>query len=121
MVQICNDKQFKQIAFQYYDNPQCFSYREFELDLRMFNQLSVLLNRFANKDKNVSLRMILNRIIIIHNIFGKFTCYGLFYKVPSNHWTFLKTLLVFLSFIPEECPQFTIDDDEVILQQLNQI
>ncbi len=104
---------FKTVAEKYYDNPQCFSYVEFEEDIKRFQSVSRLLCRYTNTYENA--RLMLNHIIILHNTFGKFAVYGLFFKVPHEKWETLKTFLNFLQLIPQSHPSFDINDDEDIL------
>jgi hypothetical protein len=48
------------------------------------------------------LRLIINHIIILSNVFGvDATTTLLFFKTEVEHWSLLKTFLVYLHFMPE--------------------
>ena len=48
------------------------------------------------------MRLIINHIIILSNVFGvDATTTLLFFKIERNHWSVLKTVLVYLHFMPE--------------------
>ena len=110
---------FKVVAEKYYDNPQCFSYVEFEEDIKRFQSVSRLLSRYTNTYENA--RLMLNHIIILHNTFGKFAVYGLFFKVTPDKWETLKTFLHFLQLIPQSHPSFDLNDDIEILNLLRDL
>ena len=119
-MEIITEYNFKQIAEKYYDNPQCFALKEFEQDVRRFNHVATLLDKFA-RNSVMQERLLLNHIIILHNTFGKFTAAGLFYKTDQAHWPVLKTFLNFLKYIPEDMPQYYIQDNVQILEKLHNL
>ena len=48
------------------------------------------------------MRLIINHIIILSNVFGVDAATTLlFFKIEPNHWSLIKTILVFLHFMPE--------------------
>ena len=48
------------------------------------------------------MRLIINHIIILSNVFGvDATTTLLFFKTEVEHWSLLKTFLVYLHFMPE--------------------
>ena len=110
---------FKDVAEQYYDNPQCISYLEFEEDVKRFHSATRLLSRYKNTTENA--RLMLNHIIILHNLFGKFTIYGLFFKASQEQYKILKTFLNFLQLLPQSHPCYDIDDDEDIVKMLKDL
>ena len=117
---IKSEKDFEQIAETYYDNPQCFAFSEFEQDLKRFSHVAKLIEKYGS---NISTheRLILNHIIILHNLFGRFTADGLFYKTCTRSWPILKTFLSFLKYVPQESEQFQIEDDQRLMETLNSL
>jgi len=120
-----NEADFFTIALKNYDNPQCTCISEFEEDLKRFTYLRKLFQRYKdNKDLNE--RLILNHIIILHNIFGIGTTEMLFHKIDKDYWNILVTFLVYLERMPEEVPEFNIrlvdiKLDEQIINALRKI
>ena len=47
-------------------------------------------------------RLILNHLIVLYNVFDKAATSLLFYKIDNEHWSILKTFLVFLNRMPME-------------------
>ena len=119
-MEIKSEDNFKQAAEHYYDNPQCFAFAEFEQDLKRFNHVAKLIEKY-NKQTSSQERLILNHIIILHNLFGRFTADGLFYKTDKSSWPVLKTFLGFLKYVSKESSQFHIEDDQRLLQILNNL
>lgn len=117
---INNDNQFKQLAFQYYDNPSCVNLDEFDSDVKMFNTVANSIEKYVNKH-NIPERLLLNRVIITHNMFGSFTVPGLFWKVDKQYWPVLKTLLLFLNLIPEYSPFNDVQTDSELLAILQTV
>lgn len=54
-------------------------------------------------------RLLLNHIIILQNIFGAEVCTRmLFYKIPKDLHSMLKSFLQYLQYIPEEIPEVEV-------------
>ena len=109
---------------RFYDNPQCLSVTEFEEDLRKFLYIKKLFNRYTEtgdlKDK-----LIINHLVVLHNLFGVATTELLFYKTEPKHWSLLATFLTFLDRMPDQIPDFninksTLDIDLSLLKLLEQ-
>jgi hypothetical protein len=111
-----NENNFLLIAMHHYDNSQCTSIAEFEEDLKRFGYLKKLFSRY--KDNNdLKERLILNHIIVLHNLFGIVTIEMLFFKMDEDYWDVLATFLVYLELMPDEIPEFGIKLDEMQLDQ----
>lgn len=117
MDKIETEEEFKALALKHYDNPLCFSMAEFEDDVRRFQYVANLLSRYG-KTSLVNERLILNHLIILHNLFGRFTAPGLFYKVGESAWVYLSTYLSFLGLLPNGENRET---DSVLLSKLESI
>lgn len=74
-------------------------------DLIRIKYIKRLLIRFK-KTGDLKERLLLNHIIILQNIFGAELCTRiLFYKIPPELHTYLKSFLEYLDYIPEEIPE----------------
>lgn len=97
-------------AAKNYNNPSCAGLKEFEDDLKRFKYITRLLKRYK-KTGIISERLILNHIILLHNVFEQSVVSLLFFKIESEHWSQLKTFLVFLEYLPNNF-QITPDVNE---------
>jgi len=97
-----NEENFIMYAIKHYDNPNCSGISEFNDDLKKFKYLKRLLRRH-DAGKGLKERLIINHLIIIYNLFGPDAATKmLFYKIDKKYWSYLKTFLVFLNFMPLE-------------------
>jgi len=120
-----NESNFLVFAMHHYDNPQCYSLNEFEDDIKKFIYLKKLIYRFKNTGE-LKDRLIINHIIVLHNVFGDGATKMLFHKLEEDLWPQLITFLVFLNRMPEEMPEFgiklsNIKLDEAIISVLRKI
>lgn len=91
---------FLLFAAKNYENPSCSSIKEFQDDLKRFKYIKRLLKRYK-KSGVISERLLLNHIILLHNVFNEAVVPMLFYKLEKEHWPQIKTFLVFLNYMPE--------------------
>ena len=88
-------------ALRHYDNRGA-SKEEFEDDLKRFKYLKRLFRKY-DTSKEFKSRLIINHIIVLSNVFGVDAATTLlFFKIDRQHWALLKTILVYLHFMPEE-------------------
>lgn len=87
-------------AAQNYNNTTCISLREFQGDLKRFKYIKRLLKRYK-KTQVLSERLILNHLILLHNVFADALIPMVFLKFEPEYWTEMKTFLVFLNYLPE--------------------
>lgn len=92
-------------AAQHYNNPSCTSIKEFDGDLKRFKYIKRLLKRYK-KSGTLSERLVLNHLILLHNVFGVALVPMLFLKFEMEFWPQIKTFLVYLNYLPE---RFQID------------
>ena len=89
-------------AMKHYDNPSCVDEAEFLDDLKRFKYLKRLFRKYDTA-KELKSRLIINHIIVLSNVFGVDAATTLlFFKIDRQHWSILKTILVFLHHMPEE-------------------
>ena len=88
-------------AIKHYDNPSCVDEQEFLDDMKRFKYLKRLFRKYDTSGE-LKVRLIVNHIIILSNVFGvDATTTLLFFKIEVEHWSLLKTFLVYLHFMPE--------------------
>ena len=87
-------------AMKYYENPQCLSEQDFHNDLKILKYIKRLLNRYE-KTGDIKERLMLNHLIMLGNVFPITVLSRiLFFKMPIQYWSTLKTLLIFLRYMP---------------------
>ena len=95
-----NRRNFELYAAQNYNNPECIDIEEFKEDLARFKYLKRLLRRYELTE-DLQVRLILNHIIVIYNVFGIESANRMiWYKIEPEHWTYIKPFLVFLNYLP---------------------
>lgn len=121
-----DDTTFLLYAAKSYDNPHCHDETEFEEDLKRFQYIRKLLNRYIQCG-DLKERLILNHIIIIYNCFGPNATNMLFMKLEEYHGL-IKPFIEFLNYLPEEIEYngtvINTDDiksDEIIKIKLKEI
>lgn len=88
-------------AAKVYNNPGCVSFKEFEEDYSRVKYLKVLFAKYLN-NKKVNMRIILNHIICLNNVFPGAAAKILFAEVETKYWNLVATFLVYLSLMPIE-------------------
>ena len=88
-------------AIKHYNNPSCVDEQEFLDDMKRFKYLKRLFRKY-DTSKELKMRLIINHIIILANVFGvEAATTLLFFKIEKSHWPILKAFLVFLQYMPE--------------------
>ncbi len=96
-------------ATKMYENPHCVSVDEFNEDLRRFSSVKRLLLRLTRNDEKVNIRMLLNHIMIISNVFGATAAVRLLYVYcPEETHTFLTSIFLFLNILPADIPEVNL-------------
>ena len=106
------DDNFAIWAAKYYQNRQCIDVEEFNEDLARFKYVKRLLRRYKTGGQ-LQERLVLNHLIVIHNVFGvdggRKLC---FFRMDRELWPALKTFLVYLNYMPnDEHVEVPIDTD----------
>jgi len=100
-------------ATKNYDANQAADIEEFNTDLRRFSSIKRLLLRCAREPEKVNIRMLVNHIIIISNLFGiKATPKLLFFYCPKHTHPELRAILDFLSIMPSNLTESNLSDYE---------
>ena len=88
-------------AMKHYDNTSCVDEQEFLDDMKRFKYLKRLFRKY-DTSKDLKMRLIINHIIVLANVFGVDAATSLlFFKIEREHWPILKAFLVFLHYMPE--------------------
>jgi hypothetical protein len=107
-------------AMKHYDNPSCVDRKEFLDDMKRFKYLKRLFRKYDTSDV-LKVRLILNHIIVLANVFGvDASSTLLFFKIEKKHWSTLKTFLVYLNYMPENDMK-DIATDVKVLKELREI
>ena len=88
-------------AAKHYDNPQCYDTIEFYDDLKRFQYLKRLFNRYKETGE-LKERLVINHIIILYNVFGSLPCTRLLFLKLGEHSDVLKPILELLGQMPEK-------------------
>jgi hypothetical protein len=113
---------FLLFAIKNYQNPQGVTKDDFDKDLNHFKYIKRLIKKYK-KTGDLRLHLILNHFIILYNIFGEAATPMLFFKIDYEHWSTLKTFIVFLNKLPPYpiCYIHHIDIDDNCLNELKAI
>jgi len=120
------DDNFLLFAVKHYNNPSCSGIKEFNDDLKRFKYVKRLFRKYK-KTQQLSEKLILNHIILLHNVFGEHLLPLIFYKIEEEHWPQVKTFLVFLNYLPDNyvinkyINETDVPLDEYIVQKLRKI
>lgn len=100
MFENLNDENFLIYALKSYDTPNCIV-SEFENDMSRIQYIKRLMTKYFMSGE-IKERLLLNHIVIVCNVFGPEAATRiLFYKLDEAYYPLLKTLLLYLSIMPE--------------------
>ena len=109
-------------AQHHYDNPTLQKEQEFYDDIKRFKYLKRLFRKYK-ATKNIKIRLVLNHVIVLSNVFGvEAACTLLLYKVEKMYWPYLKSVLVYLDYLyPHELNDIKTDKNIYIFlkEELN--
>ena len=88
--------------------------------MKRFKYLKRLFRKY-NTSKEFKARLIVNHIIILANVFGIDAASTLlFFKIDKEHWSMLKTILIFLNYMPEN-EMIDVKINQEIMRELGKI
>ena len=106
-------------ALRHYDNRGA-SKEEFDDDMNRFKYLKRLFRKY-DTSKEFKSRLIINHVIILANVFGvEAATTLLFFKIDKQHWSILKTVLIFLNYMPED-EMIDLETDQNVMEELKRI
>lgn len=95
-----NEDNFIIFAIKHYENPQAVTEEDFYDDMKRFKWIKRLLKKYkVNGEMNIHL--LINHLLVLYNIFGDAATPLLFYKIDSEYWSFIKTLILYLGRFPD--------------------
>lgn len=110
IIEPLNEKNYIRYAMKNYDNPSG-GVEEFEEDMARI----VYLKRLFRKYHNTGIlreRLVLNHIVTFYNVFGvEVATRLLFFRIESELHYILRTFLVFLNYLPDGNPSFSVGVD----------
>ena len=120
MYETINPNNVLMYAIKHYENPQCEGEKEFEDDLKRFKYIKRLLRKYQDTGI-LKERLLLNHLIVLHNVFSVTPCVTLLlYIIQEEYWPVLKAFLIFLNSITED--ELThIKEDKKVLKILRKI
>jgi hypothetical protein len=107
-------------AQQNYDNPTLETEIEFYDDIKRFKYLKRLFRKY-DITCEIKIRLILNHLIVLQNVFGAEVAITLLlYKIDKKYWSVLKTCLNYLEYLyPHELDNVKTDKNiEEMLKEL---
>ena len=107
-------------AQQNYDNPTLEKEVEFYDDIKRFKYLKRLFRKYDITGE-IKIRLILNHLIVLQNVFGAEVAITLLlYKIDEKYWSVLKTCLNYLEYLyPHELDRVKTDKNiEEMLKEL---
>ena len=108
-----NDGSFLIYAAKSYDRPHILQ-SEFEDDLKRLKYVKRLIRKYRQTG-DFKERLVLNHVIILSNVFGvEATTNMLFFKVDQEDYPVLKTILLYLNYMPTN---FKVSFDKYIIRQ----
>lgn len=112
------NQSFIAYAMRHYDNPACKTIETFKEDVNRFGWIKRLFTRFMENPEAVSIRLMVNHIIITYNVFDQYACtVMLFYKTPREHWGILTAILDYMSMTPEWIPELNLNTTNIVRDQ----
>lgn len=117
-----NEDNYILFAIKHYENPQAVTEDDFYDDLKRFKWVKRLLKKYKTNG-DVNIHLLINHFLILYNIFGDAATPLLFFKIDSEYWSFIKTIIIYLGRFPEY-PKTKLHDIPVdinCLAQLNEL
>jgi hypothetical protein len=109
-------------AQHHYDNPTLQKEQEFYDDIKRFKYLKRLFRKYETT-KSIKIRLVINHIIVLSNVFGvEAACTLLLFKVEKSYWPYLKSVLEYLNYLyPHELESVKSDKqiDRMLKEELN--
>jgi hypothetical protein len=107
-------------AQQNYDNPTLETEIEFYDDIKRFKYLKRLFRKYDITGE-IKIRLILNHLVVLQNVFGAEVAITLLlYKIDNKYWSVLKTCLNYLEYLyPHELD--SIETDKNIEEMLKEL
>jgi hypothetical protein len=93
-------KNFLIYCIQHYDNPHCVDIEEFYEDMKRIKYIKKLFTRYK-QDGDLKERLILNHIIILHNVFGIEPLIRILFYKMKDYLSYIKPFLIYINILPQ--------------------
>ena len=120
MFQTITKENWLLFAQKHYDNPTLEKEVEFYDDIKRFKYLKRLFRKYDITGE-IKIRLILNHLIVLQNVFGAEVAITLLlYKIDKKYWSVLKACLNYLDYLyPHELDSVQADSNiEGMLNEL---
>lgn len=111
---------FELFAAKNYDNPHCESDEEFKEDLLHFKYLKRLVSQYIAHGK-LSERLILNHIVIIHNMFGVPTGTEMIMHKMKGCESIIQPFLEVLNALPINTINNIAQNDPIVVESIRKM
>ena len=108
---ILSERNFMLYAAKNYDNPQCMDIEEFKDDLKRFNYIKKLFNKYRTTG-DLKEQLIINHLIVLYNIFGAEPATRMLFFKLGDYKDILKPFLVFLNYMPDAI--YGVDEQPIL-------
>jgi len=114
-----NEENYVLFAIKHYENPQAVTKEDFYDDLKRFKWIKRLLRKYKSSGE-LNTHLLINHFLILYNVFGEATTPLLFYKIDSEYWSLIKTIIMYLGRFPNY-PKTELHDIPIDTSCLNQL
>jgi hypothetical protein len=102
-IKVLTKENFMLYAMGNYTNPDCIGVNEFMEDISKIKYVKRLLKKYA-RSRKIRPILLLNHLVVLGNVFGRTpTARMLFFKLEEDVYPSLKTVLLYLDYIDENC------------------
>lgn len=113
---------FEAMAMAGHRNLRHTTQEEFNRDLKMFTSVVRLLRKYSHSPEECNIRLLLNHVITLGNTFDISTAVDLlFFCVGEESHRQLKTILLFLDYLPPDNVYHEVGVDLVLASTLHNI
>ena len=99
MFEEINSSNWLLFAQKNYDNPTLEKEVEFYDDLKRFKYLKRLFRKYKTTG-DIKIRLVLNHVIVLQNVFGSEAAITLLlFKIDNEYWPILKSVLTYLNYL----------------------
>ena len=99
-------------AARHYDNPNCFDTVEFYEDLKRVSYVKRLFNKYRLTG-DIKVRLTINHLIVLYNVFGSFASIILFVKL-RDYLDILIPFLIMIGKCPNKVENIGIENETII-------
>lgn len=95
-----NSDNYILFAIKNYENPHSVTKEDFFEDLKRFKLIKKIYKKYVT-DKKINIKLLINHLLVVYNVFGEASTPLLFYNIESKYWSLVKTTIIYLGRFPE--------------------